>query len=429
MNVKVERKENSKVELVFTLTKEEFNERLEKVFVKHAKNFNIPGFRPGKAPRNIVEKTYGEDSLNYTVIEDTVDEDYRKAIEENNLEIVSRPELNVVQIGRDKDTIYTVTAFVKPEAVVKQYKGLEIAKFDKKVTKEDIEKEIDMAREKNARSITIEDRALENGDIANIDFEGFESGVAFEGGKGEKFDLTIGGGQFIPGFEEKLIGMNIGETRDIDVSFPADYHMESLAGKPVVFKVTLNSISKKELPALDDEFVKDISEFETLKEYKDSVKEKLEKRLEGEKKASIETAVFDKLVENTEVVIPEAMIEEQAHSLEEQTEHELSHQGMTLDMYCQYLGLDKNVMKANFKAQAERDVKLKLALEAVAKQENIEVTDEEINTKIDELVKQYGNDKDTEKNFKNNESIKRYMTEQLKQEKLISLMVDSAIEK
>ncbi|MDF2865931.1 MAG: tig [Clostridia bacterium] len=427
MNVKVERKENSKVELEFNLTKEEFNERLDKVFVKNAKHFNIPGFRPGKAPRNIVEKTYGEESLNYSVIEDTVDEDFKKAVEENNLEIVSRPELNVVQIGRDKDTIYTVTVFVKPEAVVKKYKGLEVAKFDKKVTEEDIDKDIEATREKSARSVTVDDRALENGDISNIDFEGFESGVAFEGGKGEKFDLTIGGGQFIPGFEEKLIGMKIGETRDIEVSFPADYHMESLAGKPVVFKVTLNSISKKELPVLDDEFVKDISEFETLKDYRQSVKEKLEKRIAAENKAAKETAVFDKLLENTEVVIPESMIEEQAHSLEEQTEHELSHQGMTLDMYCQYLGLDKNVMQANFKVQAEKDVKLRLALEAVAKVENIEVTDEDINTKIDELVKQYG--KEEENNFKNNENIKNYLTEQLKQEKLITLMVDNAIEK
>lgn len=427
MNVKVENKENSKVEIVFTLTKEEFNERLDKVFAKHAKDFKIPGFRPGKAPRNIVEKTYGEDSLNYTVIEDTIDIDYKKAVEENNLEIVSRPELNVVQIGRDKDTIYTVSAYVKPEATVKQYKGLEVAKFTKKVTKEDIDKEIDMAREKNARSVTVDDRALENGDIANIDFEGFDNGVAFEGGKGEKFDLTIGSGQFIPGFEEKLIGMKIGETKDIDVSFPKDYQMETLAGKPVIFKVTLNSISKKELPELDDEFVKDVSEFETLKDYKASVKEKLEKRLEAEKKAAKETAVFDKLLENTEVTIPESMIEEQAHNLEHQTEHELSHQGMTLDLYCQYLGLDKNVMQANFKTQAEKDVKLKLALEAVAKQEAVEVTDEEINNKIDELVKQYGDG--SENNFKNNESIKSYLTEQIKQEKLIALMVDSAVEK
>lgn len=427
MNVKVENKENSKVEIVFTLTKEEFNERLDKVFAKHAKDFKIPGFRPGKAPRNIVEKAYGEDSLNYTVIEDTIDIDYKKAVEENNLEIVSSPELNVVQIGRDKDTIYTVSAYVKPDATVKQYKGLEIPKFTKKVTKEDIDKEIDIAREKNARSVTVDDRALENKDIANIDFEGFDNGVAFEGGKGEKFDLTIGAGQFIPGFEEKLIGMKIGENRDIDVSFPEDYQMETLAGKPVVFKVTLNSISKKELPELDDEFVKDVSEFETLKDYKASVKENLEKKLEAEKKAAIETAVFDKVLENTEVTIPESMIEDQAAKLEEQTEHELSHQGMTLDLYCQYLGLDKNVMQANFKTQAEKDVKIRLALEAIAKQETIEVTDEEINSKIDELVKQYGDG--SENNFKNNDSIKSYLTEQIKQEKLITLMVDSAIEK
>lgn len=427
MNVKVERKENSKVELEFNLTKEEFNERLDKVFVKNAKHFNIPGFRPGKAPRNIVEKTYGADSLNYSVIEDTVDEDFKKAVEENNLEIVSRPELNVVQIGRDKDTIYTVTVFVKPEAIVKQYKGLEVAKFDKKVTEEDIEKDIEATRAKSARSVTVDDRALENGDIANIDFEGFDNGVAFEGGKGEKFDLTIGGGQFIPGFEEKLIGMNIGETRDIEVSFPAEYHMETLAGKPVVFKVTLNSIAKKELPVLDDEFVKDISEFETLKDYKQSVKEKLEKKVAAENRAAKETAVFDKLLENTEVVIPEAMIEEQAENLAKQTEQELSYQGMTIDMYCQYLGVDKNVMQANFKVQAEKDVKFRLALETVAKLENIEVTDEDINNKIDELVKQYG--KEEENNFKNNENIKKYLTEQLKQDKLITLIVDSSIEK
>ncbi|MDD2376907.1 MAG: trigger factor [Clostridia bacterium] len=427
MNVKLERKENSKVELEFNLTKEEFNARLEKVFVKNAKNFNVPGFRPGKAPRNIIEKMYGEESLNYSVIEDTVDEDFKTAVEENNLEVVSKPELNVVQIGRDIDTIYTVTVFVKPEAIVKQYKGLEVAKFEKKVTDEDIDKDIEVTREKNSRSVTVDNRPLENGDISNIDFEGFDNGVAFEGGKGEKFDLTIGKGQFIPGFEEKLIGMNIGETKDIEVSFPADYHMDTLAGKPVVFKVTLNSISKKELPALDDEFARDISEFETLNDYKQSVKEKLEKKVIAENKASKEIAVFDKLLENTEVVVPEAMIEEQVENLVKQTEQELSYQGMTIDTYCQYLGVDKDVMKANFKVQAEKDVKFRLAIEAVIKLENIEVTQEDINTKIDELVKQYG--KEEENNFKNNENIKQYLTEQLKQEKLINLIVESSIEK
>jgi len=426
MNVKLERKENSKVELTFNLTKEEFNVRLEKVFVKNAKSFNVPGFRPGKAPRNIIEKMYGVESLNYSVIEDTVDEDFRAAVEENKLDVVSKPELNVVQIGRDIDTIYTVTVFVKPEAIVKQYKGLEVAKSVKVVTEEDIEKDIEATRAKSARSVTVDNRALANGDVSNIDFEGFDSGVAFEGGKGEKFDLTIGGGQFIPGFEEKLIGMKIGETKDIEVSFPKEYQMETLAGKPVVFKVTLNSISSKELPTLDDEFVKDISEFETLKEYKQSIKEKLEKKVAAENKAAKETAVFDKLLENTEVVVPEAMIEEQVETLIKQTEQELSYQGMTIDTYCQYLGVDKNVMKDNFKVQAEKDVKFRLALETIIKLEKIEVTEEDINTKIDELVKQYG--KEEENNFKNNDNIKQYLTEQLKQEKLITLIVESSKE-
>ena len=426
MNVKLERKENSKVELTFNLTKEEFNVRLEKVFAKNAKSFNIPGFRPGKAPRNIIEKMYGVESLNYSVIEDTVDEDFQAAVAENKLEVVSKPELNVVQIGRDIDTIYTVNVFVKPEAVVKQYKGLEVPKSVKTVSKEDIEKDIEATRAKSARSVTVDNRPLANGDVSNIDFEGFNAGVAFEGGKGEKFDLTIGAGQFIPGFEEKLIGMNIGENKDIEVSFPADYHMDTLAGKPVIFKVTLNSISSKELPTLDDEFVKDISEFETLKEYKESIKEKLEKKVAAENKAAKETAVFDKLLENTEVVVPEAMIEEQVENLIKQTEQELSYQGMTIDTYCQYLGVDKDVMKSNFKVQAEKDVKFRLALEAVIKLEKIEVTEEDINVKIEELVKQYG--KEEENNFKNNDNIKKYLTEQLKQEKLITLIVESSKE-
>lgn len=427
MNVKVEKKENSKVEIEFTLTKEEFCEKLDKVFAKNSSQYKIPGYRPGKAPRNVIEKMYGEESLNYSVIEDTVDKDFSKAVEDNKLEIVSKPELDVKQIGRDKDTIYTVTVYIKPEAIVKKYKGLEVAKFDKKVTKEDIDKEIELAREKNARSITVDDRALENGDISNIDFEGFDEGVPFEGGKGEKFDLTIGSNQFIPGFEEKMIGMKIGETRDIEVSFPKEYHVQELAGKPVIFKVILNSISKKELPILDDEFVKDISEFDNLADYKNSVKEKLDKKIEAENKAAKETAVFDKLIENTEVVIPDSMIEEQAENLEKQTEQELSYQGMNLEMYCQYLGLDKNVMKANFKEQAKKDVKFRLALETIAKEEKIEISDADINSKIEELVKQYG--KEDDNNFKENENIKMYLTEQLKQEKLIDVIVNSAIEK
>lgn len=427
MNVKLEKLENSKIVLEFTLTKEEFNERLEKVFAKNAKHFNIPGYRPGKAPRAIIEKTYGEESLNYSVIEDTVDSDFQKAVADNNLEIVSNPELNVVQIGRDKETIYTVTVFTKPEIKIENYKGIEIEKIVKKVTAKDVDAEIEKTLAKNSRNVTVDDRALEEKDVANINFEGFESGVAFEGGKGENFDLTIGGGQFIPGFEEKLIGMKIGEDRDIEVSFPKEYHMESLAGKPVVFKVKLNSITKKELPALDNEFVKDVSEFETVEEYKKSVKAKLEERAEIERKSEKETAVFNKLLASIDVVIPEGMLKEQYEHIKKQTEDELSHQGMTLDIYCQYLGLDKAVLEGNFKAQAEKDVKFKLALEAITAQENIVITDEEIDSKIDILVEQYG--KDQEESFKKNPNIRAYLTEQLKQEKVINLVVDSAIEK
>ncbi|MBR1883714.1 MAG: trigger factor [Clostridia bacterium] len=426
MDVKVEKKEKSQVVITFTLSKEEFNERLDKVFAHNAKKFNVPGFRPGKAPRSIIEKTYGADVLNYTVIEETADDDYNKAIEDNKLEVVSKPELAIVKLGREEDTVYTVTVYVKPEAKVKAYKGLEVSYEKAVVTKEDIDSEIDRVREQNARTISVEDRALENGDISNIDFEGFKDGVPFEGGKAEGFDLTIGSGQFIPGFEEQMVGMKIGEEKEINVTFPEDYHAKDLAGAAVVFKVKLNSISKKDIPALDDEFVKDVSEFENLEEYTNSIKEKLEKQAESKNKASKEIAVLDKLVENTEVEIPEPMIHEQAHNLEAQTEQELSYQGLTLDMYCQYMGIDRSVMHANFHTQAEKDLKLRLALEAVGKTENVEVSKEEIDAKIDELVKQYGNEND--KDFKSNPNIISYITQQLKQEKLIAIIVDSSKE-
>ncbi len=427
MNIEIEKKEKSQVVITFTLSKEEFNERLDKVFARNAKKFNVPGFRPGKAPRNIIEKTYGADVLNYTVIEETADEDYNKAIEENKLEVVSRPELAIVKLGREEDTVYTVTVYVKPEAKVKQYKGLEIEYEKKKVSKEDVENEIEKVRNQNARTISVDDRALENGDVSNINFEGFKDGTPFDGGKAENFDLTIGSNQFIPGFEEQMIGMKIGEEKELNVTFPEDYHVKDLAGSPVVFKVKLNSISKKELPELDDEFVKDVSEFDNLKDYKASVKEKLEKQTESQNKSAKELAVLDKLVENTEVEIPEVMIHDQAHNLEHQTEQELSYQGMNLDMYCQYMGIDKAVMHANFHTQAEKDLKLRLALEAVEKQEKIEVSKEEIDAKIDELVKQYGNSEDN--NFKSNPNVINYLTEQLKQEKLVNLIVESSVEK
>ncbi len=427
MKIDIEKKESSKVVITFTISKEEFAERLDKVFIKNAKRFNVPGFRQGKAPRNVIEKMYGADVLNYSVIEENADDDYSKAIKEHNLEIVSRPELSVVKVSRDEDTVYTITVYVKPEASVKQYKGLEISYEKKKVTKKDVDEEIERIRNQNARTISVEDRPLENGDIANINFDGYKDGVAFDGGKAENFDLTIGSNQFIPGFEEAMIGMKIGEEKDLNLTFPKEYHVKDLADAPVVFKVKLNSISKKELPELDDEFVKDVSEFDNLKDYTASVKERLEKEAETQNMARKETAVLDKLVENTEVELPEPMLHGQAHDLENQMQQELSYQGLTIEQYCKYMGIDKEVMHANFHKQAEKDLKLRLALEAVEKSETIEVSKEEIDAKIDELVKQYGNAEDN--NFKNNPNVIEYLKEQLTQEKLIKLIVDSSIEK
>ena len=281
MKVKIDKKEKSQVVLEFTMEAKEFSKALDRAFEKNQKHFKVPGFRNGKVPRNVVEKVYGEGVLYESIIEDTVDEEYLKAVKENNLEIVARPELDIKQIGSGKDFVYTITTYVKPEINVKQYKGLEIKKVEAKVAAADVNAEIEKVREKNAVVEEITNRALKSGDISNIDFEGFCDGVAFEGGKAEKFDLTIGSNQFIPGFEEQLIGMKIGEEREINVKFPEEYHSKDLAGKDSMFKVKLNSIKEKKLAKIDDEFAKDVSEFQTLDEYKKDLKAKL---LEAKKK-------------------------------------------------------------------------------------------------------------------------------------------------
>jgi trigger factor len=427
MNLKVENQENSKVVLEFTMSVEDFKKELDKAFAQNAKNFKVPGFRAGKVPRNIVEKMYGEGVLYESVIENNVDEEYRKAVEENKFEVVSRPELDVKQIGKDKELIFTVTFFVKPEAKVKNYKGLEIEKVDTKVSKEDIEKALEASREKNARIVSIEDRNLAQNDISTINFEGFVDGVAFEGGKGENFELTIGSGQFIPGFEEQLVGMKIGEDREITVKFPEEYHSADLAGKDAMFKVNLISIKSKVLPELDDEFAKDVSEFETLEEYKKDVEAKVKVQKENQAKAERETKAIAKLTENTEVVIPEAMIQDEMDQMMEQFSQNLAYQGLNIDTYCGYMGTTKDAFRETLRENAEKDVKFKLALEVVSKLENIEVTDEEIDAKIDELSAQYGSDNSS--NLKTNENARRYMKEKLLQEKTLDIIVDSVIEK
>ena len=428
MNVKVEKQENSKVVLEFTMPKDEFKKALDKAFVKNAKNFKVPGFRNGKVPRNVVEKYYGEESLYGTVIEDTVDDEFKKAIEEKELEVVSKPELDVKQIGKDQDFIYTVTFFVKPEATVKEYKGLEVEKSDTKVTKKDVENRLNDVRDRNARIVSVEDRALADKDISTIDFEGFVDGVAFEGGKGENFELTIGSGQFIPGFEEQLIGMNIGEEREIKVTFPKEYHAEELAGKEATFKVKLISIKAKILPELDDEFAKDVSEFENLADYKKDIEKKLKQEKEENAQRVKESRVLDKLVENVEVTIPEAMIEDEIEKMVEEFSTNLAYQGLSLEQYCSYMNTTVDNFKANLKPNAEKNVKIQLGLEVIEKMENINVEDKEIDERIDELAKQYGKDSDPE-SLKSNPNIRHYMAHKLKQDKVIAILVENAIEK
>ena len=428
MNVKVDKQENSKVVLEFTMDKETFEKELDKAFHKNAKYFKVPGFRNGKVPRNVVEKVYGEGVLYETFIEDNVDDDYRKAVEDNKLEVVSKPELDVKQIGKGKDLIYTVTLFVKPEATVKKYKGLEVKKIDSKVSKKEVDAAIESDRQKNARVVSVDDRDLQKDDISTIDFEGFVDGVAFEGGKAENFELTIGSGQFIPGFEDQLIGMKIGEEREINVTFPKEYHAENLAGKPAMFKVKLISIKSKILPELDDEFAKDVSEFETLADYRKDVEKKVKKQKQESAKNQKEIAVIDKLVENTEVVIPESMIDDEVESMSNQFASNLAYQGLDLKTYCMYMNTTEEEFKKNLRPEAEKNVKLKLALDAIEKLEEIKVEAKEIDEKIDELKKQYGSE-NTNDDLNKNENVRHYMEEKIKQDKLMKIIVDSAIEK
>ena len=429
MNVKVEKKENSVVEIEFTMDKEQFNVELDKAFKQNAKKFKVPGFRNGMVPRAVVEKTYGEAVLYEYVIENTVDEAYKTAVIENNLEIVSRPELDIKQIGKDKDFIFVVNVCVKPEAKVSDYKGIEVKKVSTRITKKEVEEEIERTREKNARIVTVEDKAreLKNGDISVIDFEGFVDEKAFEGGKAENFELTIGSGQFIPGFEDQMIGMKVDEERDINVKFPEEYHATDLAGKDATFKVKLHEIKEKILPELDDEFAKDISEFDTLEEYRKDVNKKVKQRKENQAKAEKEQEAIEKFIEKVEVTIPDGMIDEEVEKMVEEMNANLSYQGLNIDQYLQYMGMSLEDYKKEMRGQAEKRIKLNLGLEAVATQEKVEVSDEDIDTKIKELAAQYGA-KDEESLLKN-ENARNYMKQELIHEKTLKVITDSIVEK
>lgn len=390
MNVKLENVEKNVVRLEIELDAATFEEGVKKAYSKNVRKFNVPGFRKGKAPRNIIERYYGEQVFYEDAINEVFPDAYEKAVEENKLEPVERPSLDVKQIGKGENFIFTATVTVKPEVELGQYKGVEVAKKTVLVTEEDVEKEVASVADKNSRLITIDDRPVQNGDTAIIDFEGFADGVAFEGGKGEDYNLVIGSGSFIPGFEEQLVGVAVGEEKDVNVTFPEEYHQKELAGKPAVFKVKVKEIKVKEIPAIDDEFVKDVSEFDTLEEYKADIRKKLTETAEHKAKHETEDEVIRLVVANATVDVPQVMIENRLDSIVQDFDYRLRYQGLELAKYLQIMGRTMEEFRKEFAERAADEVKTQLVLEKVKNTEGITANEEEIQAELVKLAQNYG---------------------------------------
>jgi len=424
MNCKVEKTENAnEVKLEITVEAEKFENAMKKVYFQNAKYFNIPGFRKGKAPMNIVEKYYGAQIFYEDAFNEVATEAYEEALTENKIDVVSRPEVDIAQMEKGKDLIFTVVVQTKPEVKLGKYKGIEIQKIEYKVDKKDVDHELEHMQEHNSRLVTVDDRPLENGDTATIDFEGFVDGVAFEGGKAEGHELEIGSGTFIPGFEEQLIGMELENEKEIKVTFPKEYFSKDLAGKDATFKVKLHDIKKKELPELDDEFAKDVSEFDTLEELKKSIKEKLTKNKEQREKYETEEAVLKAVCEDSKLDIPSGMIELEIDNMLKDFEQRLSYQGLNLEQYLKMIGKTEEEMRKEYEPQAIEAIKSRLVLEAIMKAEKIEASEEEIKAKMEEMAKSYG--KDVEELSKN-ENLKNYLAEGIKSEKALEFIVNNA---
>lgn len=415
--------ETNKYELEIEISAEDFEAAIEKAYLKARKNIAMPGFRKGKAPRKLIEKEYGEQVF----FEDAVNLLYAPvvngAVEESGLELVTRPEVEVTEISKENGVKLKATCITKPEVEVKDYKGIEVEKVVNPVTDEDINKQLDALREKNVTVETVDDRAAENGDDVVIDFEGFKDDVAFEGGKAEDFTLSLGSGQFIPGFEDQIVGHNAGEDFDINVTFPDEYQVKELAGAPAVFKIKLKSISKKVMPELDDDMVKDSTEFDTVDEYKADVKKKLEEANEKHADSEVEAKIFDKVIENMTAEIPQVMFDNRVNEMISELEQRLAPQGISLDLYMQYTGQTVDTVKKAYAEQAEKQVKLRLALEKIAKLENIEVTEDELKAEFDKLAEAYKLDVDQIKQFIHDDDLKK----DIAVGKAVDLIKDAAV--
>ena len=381
--------EKNKYELQFSVDKATFDAAVDKVYRKQVKSITVPGFRKGKAPKSIIEKMYGKGVFYEDAINDLIPAAYTDALAESKLDVVSQPEFDVVSID-DNGLVLSAKVYVKPDVEIKDYVGIEVEKEVVAVTDEDVNKEIEIVRERNSREIEVTDRAAEMGDTAVIDFEGFCDGVAFEGGKGTDYALKLGSGSFIPGFEEQVAGKNIDEEFDVNVTFPAEYHAADLADKEAVFKVKIHSITKVELPELDDDFAKDVSEFDTFDEYKADLKAKIEKRHETSADNAVEEKLVEALIEKLEADIPEAMFVAETENFVRDYDNRLRSQGLDLNTYFKYTGLTLDTLRTQMRPQAERQVKARLALEKIAALENLEATEEDINGEYENIANAYG---------------------------------------
>lgn len=428
MAVKNEQIEKNLVKLTFDVSAEDFEKAVNNVYKKNAKKFNIPGFRKGKAPKAIVEKYYSEAVFYEDAINEVLPKAYGDAVDELKLDVVAKPEIDVEEIKKGEPVVFTALVTTKPEVNLGDYKGIEVEKIEHNVTDEDVQKDIEAAQKKNARIINVDDRAVQKGDIAVIDFEGFVDDVAFDGGKGEDYELEIGSGTFIPGFEEQLVGAEINGDVDVKVTFPEEYHAENLKGKDAVFKVKVKGIKVRELPELDDDFASEVSEFDTLDEYKADVRKKLEEAAENKAKSETENAIIKKVVENAEFEIPEAMKEAQIDRLVNDFAQRIQYQGVDMNMYLQYTGQTMEQLRAQFDEQAVNQINTSLVLEAVMNKEKIEIGPEELEIELAEMAKRYNMEVDKLKELIQEpemENIKKDLAIQ----KTIKMIVDNAVVK
>ena len=427
MSLQVEKLEHNMAKLTVEVAAEDVEKALQAAYLKQRKQINIPGFRKGKVPRQMIEKMYGPEVFYDEAANNMIPDAYAKAYDESELDIVSQPKIEVVQMEKGKPFIFTAEVATKPEVTLGDYKGLKVDKVSTRVTQKEVDEEIEKERERNARTIEVTDRAVQDKDAVTLDFEGFVDGVAFEGGKGEDYPLTIGSGSFIPGFEEQLIGAEIDKEVEVNVTFPKEYHSEELAGKDATFKCTVHTIKAKELPELDDEFASEVSECETMDAYRAEVKKNIKERKERTGKEKKENQAVDQAIENAQMDIPEAMIEFQVRQMADDFARRIQQQGLTVEQYFQFTGMTAEKMLEEMRPQAEKSIKTRLVLEAIVKAENIEVSDERVEEELTKMAEAYQMEVEKLKEFMG-ENEKKQIKEDLAVQEAITLLVNESVE-